>query len=337
MDNSNMFKNGEFMNHILNEKNVEISVEFIESIFKKYGLDHKVKILSNFEQAMVHISYLNRTSITDKTSKILRDVIPISDDMKPYAIPLKEKDYNRLEFLGDSMIHCILAKYLYNRYENEDQGFLTQLRTKLEKDEALSKLSKILGLHKYAIIARNIEQMDGRMQNIHLTEDIFEAFIGALSLEISFDKLEQFVLTIMENEMDMAELINSNDNYKTRLMQYFHKMKWSDPKYHEDNSDKEQNNYTIFVNSQNGEVLGYGKGITKLKAEQNCAYNCLINVGEIDENEDLDNDNDFYGVLSDTCSENDSEHSDDNDDSEHSDVDDVSENSDYYEIISESD
>lgn len=299
------FKDGNFINHILNENNIEITKEFIESIFNKYGLNHKVKNLENFQLAMIHISYLSRTTITEKTARMLKDVDPISDQMIEYAMPLKEKDYGRLEYLGDCAIHYVLGKYLFTRYEFEDEGFLTKLRTKLEKDETLSKLSKILGLQKYAIIARNIEQAGGRMHNVHLTEDIFEAFIGALSLELPFEKLDKFILAIMENEMDIAELIHHDDNYKDQLMQYYHKMKWSEPKYIEDVSQHtnikegcvEIRSYTTYIKKPDGVIVGVGEGCSKPKSEQNAAYHALVNLGVINVNGD-DN-SDYYGEVSD--------------------------------------
>lgn len=309
------FKDGNFINHILNENNIEITKKYIESIFKKYGLNHKVKNLDNFQLAMVHISYKTRTTITEKTARMLKDVIPIDDDAKDKAMPLKEEDYDRLEFLGDCAIHYVLGKYLFTRYQKQDSGFMTKLRTKLEKDETLSKLAKILGLQKYAIVARNIEQAGGRLLNVHLTEDIFESFIGALSLEISFDDLEKFILAIMESEMDIAELIHHDDNYKDRLMQYYHKMKWSEPKYYEDTTQQknikegcvEIRSYTTYVKKPDGSIIGIGEGASKPKSEQNAAYNSLINLGVINEN-GCDNDSDYYGEASD---DSDSENSDD--------------------------
>lgn len=300
------FKDGDFKNHIINENNIEITREFIEGIFKKYRFSHKVKNLENFQLAMVHISYLNRSTITEKTARMLKDVIPIEDKMKQFAMPLKEKDYGRLEFLGDAKIHDVLARYLFTRFEVEDEGFLTKLRTKLEKDEALSKLSKILGLHKYAIVARNIEQANGRLLNVHLTEDIFEAFIGALSLETTHEKCESFIMSVIESEMDLVELIHTDDNYKDRLMQYYHKMKWSEPKYYEDISQQknikegcvEIRSYTTYVKKPDGEIIGIGEGASKPKSEQNAALNSLINLGVITF-DNADADSDYYGEASD--------------------------------------
>lgn len=307
------FKHEDFKNHIINEINIPITKKFIESLFEKYNLNHTVKNLEVFQLAMVHVSYMNRTTITDKTARLLKDVIPIDDDKKELAMPLKEQYYGRLEYLGDAIIHCILAEYLFDRYKNEDEGFLTKLRTKLEKAETLSELSKKIGLHKYAIVARNIEQSNGRLTNVHLTEDIFEAFFGALSLEISYDKCKDFLISIIEKEIDIVELIYNDDNYKDRLMQYFHQVKWNEPKYIEDISQQknikegcqEIRSFTTYIKNPKGDIIGIGQGNSKIKSEQNAAYNALITVNAIKED---DINSDYYGEIS---SDTDFEASDD--------------------------
>lgn len=318
---SSWFKNGDFKNHIINEKNIPITEKYINKVFSLYDLKHKVVNLENFQLAMIHISYLNRSNITEKTAKMLKDVVPISNENKLKAMPLIDKkkkqtsdqeedngSYGRLEYLGDAVIHLILAQYLFERYKKKDEGFLTKIRTKIEKADTLSILSKKIGLHKYAVVARNIEQSDGRNQNTHLTEDIFEAFIGALSLETSFEDCKKFVIAIIEEEINIPELINTDDNYKDRLMQYFHQQKWGEPKYYEDIA-KQQNIkdgcqdikiFTMFVKKQTGETLGIGVGNTKTKAEQESACNALIALKIITNDDDK---SDYYG--------DDSENSDD--------------------------
>ena len=324
------FKDGDFNNHKLNENNMYITEKYIESIFKKYNLNHEVKNLEMFQLAMIHVSYLERATITEKTAKMLKDVIPITSDNRHLAMPLKKIHYGRLEYLGDAKIHDVLARYLYLRYPEEGEGFLTKLRTKLEKDTALFKLSHILGLPKYAIIARNMEQANARETNLHLAEDLFESFIGALSLELSHDKCDKFIMSIMETEMDIAELIHTDDNYKDQLMRHFHKLKLGDPKYEDDVSLQknikegciEIRSYTTYVKKTTGKIIGVGEGPTKAVSEQNAAYNSLVNIGVI--NEADDEDSDYYGEESD-CGDD----SDDSDDSE-SDGSDNSE-SDYFE------
>jgi ribonuclease-3 len=299
---STWFKNGDFKNHIINENNIPITKEFIESIFKKYNFKHKVQNLELFQLAMVHISYLDRTTLTEKTAKLLKEVIPISDDMKDLAMPLKKKCYGVLEFRGDAVIHDIIAEYLMNRYPDEDEGFLTKLRTKLERDETLSYLSKKIGLDKYVVIARNIEQSGGRLNNVHLTEDAFESFFGALKNETTYEKCAELLISIIQEEIDIAELINNDDNYKDRLMRAFHKEKWNEPKYIEDKSlqtnikdgCQEIRSYTTYVQNPDGKIIGVGVGNTKIKSEQNAAYNSLIALNMINDN---DSDSDYYGEL----------------------------------------
>jgi ribonuclease III len=301
---SSWFKDGNFRNHIINEKNISITSDFIEGVLKKYNLKHKVKNLDNFQLAMVHISYINRSTLTEKTAKLLKDVIPIETKNIKKAIPLKDADYGTLEFLGDAVIHLAITKYLVNRFKNREQeGFLTKLRTKIERAEMLSILAKKLNLQKYAIVARNIEQSGGRLNNTHLTEDIFEAFIGALSLEAPEGDCSKFIISIIEKEIDMAELINRNDNYKDRLMQYFHQMKWGEPKYNEDQSlqknikegCQEIRSFTVFIKNPDGDIIGIGEGNSKVKSEQNAAHNALIEMNVINDNDD---ESDYYGEYS---------------------------------------
>jgi len=310
-----VFSHNNFKYHILNEKNILITAKFINKIFKTYNFDHKVKHLENFQQSMVHVSYKERTSINDKTGKLLKDVMPISEENYNKAIPLQKDDYERLEFLGDSFIRCFLGEYLYHRYTNKDVGFLTKFRSKLEKAETLSLLSKKLELHKYAIVARNIEQANGRLNNTHLTEDIFEAFFGALTMEFSetekYMKCKELFINIIQKELDFAELINNEDNYKDRLMQYFHKQKWGDPKYFEDInlSNKDSQNaenriFVCYVKDNNNNIIGAGTGDTKIKSEQDSAHSALIKLGVII---DEDVESDYYGEENNTYETDDSE------------------------------
>jgi dsRNA-specific ribonuclease len=298
------FKDGDFKNHILNEKNIPITENFINKIFKKYSFSHKVINLQNFQIAMTHVSYLNKSIVKDKTAKLLKDVEPISKEKRHLAMPLQQRDYNTFEYYGDSVIHLILTQYLYNRYPTKDSGFLTKLRTKLEKAETLSILSKKIGFDKYVVIGRNMEQNNARENDVHLTEDIFEAFIWALFLESNYEKCKEFMINLIEREIDFAELISSDDNYKEKIMQYFHKMKWRDPKYIEKVEDRKtsanchnQEFVIQLINQENNTVIGIGTGNTKSKAEQNAAYSALVQLKEISlpgGKKSLDSLNEYY-------------------------------------------
>ena len=162
--------------YLLNENNKYIEPEFINNLLKKYGVNYKIKDIKIFQQAMTHSSYIYRDFSNDKLIKMIKEknIEPIKDPNR--AIPLQSKSYENLEFLGDSVIHLILAEYLYTRYHKyHDEGFLTKLRTKIENGKTLAYLAKKLDLHNYVLIARNIEQIGGRDNNEHIFEDTFEA------------------------------------------------------------------------------------------------------------------------------------------------------------------
>ena len=301
-----MFKDDNFKLHMLNEKNVKITKTFINDIFKKYDISHRVKNLENFQLAMVHISYVNKQTITEKTAKLLKNIDPIDPKYIPNTMELQEKSYGRLEYLGDAVIHHGIAEYLYDRYYDQDEGFLTKTRIKLENAKTLSKLSKILGLYKYAVIARNLEINNKRQTDIHLTEDIFESFFGALSLEADYATCKKLFINIIEKELDIAELLAQDDNYKDRLMIYYHTQKWSEPKYIENIEQykegvqnkqgviMEQRMFTINVKNNLGVIIGTGTGTSKIEAEQLAAKNSLIKLGIINNNVP----NDYYGEIS---------------------------------------
>ena len=298
INQSNLFKDGDFRNHILNEKNIPITEKDVNRIFKKYNFDYSVKNISNFQIALTHISYLNKSVVKDKTAKILSKTEPISYDKKKYAMPLQLKDYDTFEYFGDAVVHLILTQYLYNRYEINDTGFLTKQRTKLERAENLSYLSKVIGLDKYVVIGRNKEYENARENDVHLTEDIFEAFMWALFLESSFETCKEFLIKLIEKEIDFSEFINRDDNYKEKIMQYFHKMKWTDPIYVENEMEKkngenffEQEFVVNLINVETKEIIGIGRGNTKIKAEQDSAFNALTNMNLLQEDDDT---SDYY-------------------------------------------
>jgi ribonuclease-3 len=290
---------GEFLSHddiklrILNEKNIYITKKFINSIFKKVNFEHKVQNLENFQKAMIHSTYLITNLDNPKSQKILKDTEPIDEDMVTKCIPLQTNSYERLEYLGDSILRHAIGKYLFNRFPNEDEGFLTTIRSKIERKSALSELCKKLGLQKYAIISRSIESVNGRMTNITLTEDILEAFIGALNLEVSDDQSRDFICKLIEKEVDFAEIIRTKNNYKDMIMQYFHKcyeirhdLEYVDEELESTDGRRKFKSYVKDKNTN--EILGCGKGKSKKSSQQRAAKSALLQIGIIGNDKEED-------------------------------------------------
>lgn len=196
--------------YVLNDKNKYITAEYIEGILKQYNVEYHVNNLQFFQQAMTHASYIKRDLRNDKS---LKGILNKEKDYKPSitnksdAIPLQELSYERLEFLGDSVIHLVLADYLYHRYKTQDQGFLTKLRTKLENGSSLAQLTKIMKINSYSLISGTIEQIGGREKNEHILEDMFESFIAALFLDCGVNFVD-FDVLVKSVKKQMGGIIN---------------------------------------------------------------------------------------------------------------------------------
>ena len=290
----------EYEEYILNEKNKFVTKKFIEDTLKKYKIDHVVQNLNNFRIAFIHVSYLKEQQLTDKFIKLLKEIEPIQNKKK--AIPLQENSYEVLEFLGDAVIHAVIAEYLFRRYPDKDQGFLTKLRTKIEKGETLNRFSRKLKFDEYAIISRNIELSDGRKNNTNIMEDIFEAFIGALKLETNFETCQTFIINFIDSEIDFADLINNEDNYKELLMQYYHKNGYkTTPTYSMINTidEKPRKLFEMIAKSPEGKQIGHGISTSKVQAAQNAAKMALEKLGYVKNNSSEEESENEYYVIDD--------------------------------------
>ena len=138
-----------------NNINKKINYEFLSNIFKKYGLN-KVKIhnIENYQNAFIHKSYLhNKVNHFFKKNKLkLNDLKIPENTMKLYP-----KSNERLEFLGDSIIDSIIVSYLFRRFPNSDEGFMTKLKSRIVCTDTLGNFSKTLNLGEYLVISPYVE------------------------------------------------------------------------------------------------------------------------------------------------------------------------------------
>ena len=254
--------------------NMLIVPEDITLMFKKF----KIKIVPNdimlYQEALTHTSYIKNEYINIDPSILINNV--------PNTLNLFDKSNERLEFLGDTVIKCIFSEYLFKRFDTENEGFLTKLKTKIEDKESLARYAKRLGIEQYLIISKHIEENNGRNSN-KLLEDAFEAFIGALYLDLGFEICKEFLTIILETEVDYAGILYQDTNYKNQLLIFYHKNKWSNPIYVEIKSEGPINKrlFTMGVKNFNNEIITEATDISKQKAEQKCALLALIKYNQI--------------------------------------------------------
>lgn len=254
--------------------NMLIVSEDITLMFKKF----KIKIVPNdimlYQEALTHTSYTKNEYINIDPSILINNV--------PNTLNLFDKSNERLEFLGDTVIKCIFSEYLFKRFDTENEGFLTKLKTKIEDKESLARYAKRLGIEQYLIISKHIEENNGRNSS-KLLEDVFEAFIGALYLDLGFELCKDFLTIILETEVDYAGILYQDTNYKNQLLIFYHKNKWSNPNYVEIKSEGPINKrlFTMGVKNFNNEIITEATDISKQKAEQKCALLALIKYNQI--------------------------------------------------------
>ena len=251
----------------------------------EYGINDNINGLELYQQAFIHKSY------SEKLPEDIGENVTIAE--KPEgALNLMPNNYETLEFLGDSVYGLIISKYLYERFPDENEGFLTKMRTKLVNGEMMAKLARHLNFGPFIIMSRHIEDKCNGRNATHILEDVFEAFIGAMFLDfnkidnynlldkfysgIGYQLCETFVVNLIEELIDFSELILLNTNYKEKLMRYYYELELDKPSFSEFIVDGGLNDRIFKVDVlHNKQVLAQGIAKTKKKAEQNACKNAL--------------------------------------------------------------
>jgi ribonuclease-3 len=285
-----------------NNKNILLNINDLNDILYNNGID-KIEIndINLYRTSFVHQSYC-----TMKNQDFENSNIKCPDD----CLPLQDMSYERLEFLGDAILDMVVTSYLYERFPDQNEGFLSKLRTKIVNGKMLGYLSDKIGFPKFAIISKQVEESNGR-NNYKIMEDIFEAFIGALYLDFQTDDddvilpkhinimpstcagyyiVESWIIYIIENYLDFSELIRIKNNYKDMLVSHMQHYLQDVPQFKE-LSVVTRDNYKIFtycVKDRNSTTISTSTGKSKKEAENNAAFEALkyynINVNEYNSN-----------------------------------------------------
>jgi ribonuclease-3 len=259
-----------------NPKNNLITEDDLIMLFKENGIEERYNDLNIYRTAFVHKSYCTR-----RNENFINGNINCPSD----CIALQECSNERLEFLGDSVLNLVVAHYLFERFPDSEEGFLTKIRTRLVNGQMLANLSEKIGLNRYILISKQIEENGGR-NNMKILEDTFEAFLGAIFLDFADDGFKiagELIINILESNIDFSELITYNNNYKDMLLKYFqHNMNYL-PKFFEMNVENKNNSkeYAICIKNKEGLVIATGIGNNKKSAENCAARNALIYYGQI--------------------------------------------------------
>ena len=223
----------------------------MKELFKK--LDIEPKNIELYELAFKHSSYVNEEHLKD--------------------------DYERLEYLGDAVLELVISDYLYNHFSLKE-GKLTKMRANYVCENACFTYASSLDFSNYIKVSNGEEKEGGRFKRVILA-DIFEAFMGALYLDLGFDIVKRVILNIIVPYIEGNGTTFLND-YKSKLQEYVQTEQRSvhyELVKEEGPAHKKEFTMNVIVDDI---VYGTGVGSSKKDAEQEAAKNALSKLATLD-------------------------------------------------------
>lgn len=242
------------MNNPINKLIKKEDVEKIINYFGNIGDNNTFLQINNlklYQTAFTHESFIQ--SIQNRMKqKELNNYNLDSEIIYINSLELESLQSNEiLEYHGDHIIKAVMSTYLVDRFPNQREGFLTPLKTSIEKCTALHKIALILGFKEYLLLALEVENktlldINSGRNTPSFYEDAFESFIGAIVNDFKkYDPVidyydysdgyrfaTRFLYKCIENIIDFSEIIVFNDNYKGMLQSFFNSQISKQPEYH---------------------------------------------------------------------------------------------------------
>lgn len=120
----------------------------------------------------------------------------------------------RLEYLGDAIIGAIIGEYLFKKYPNKSEGYLTEMRSKIVSRQSLNSIAKKMGLQKLV----RYNSQDVALRHSQIFGNALEALVGAIYLDVGYEKTKKFIHKILiGNFVDIDELEDKEYNFKNKL------------------------------------------------------------------------------------------------------------------------
>jgi ribonuclease-3 len=185
------------------------------------------------------------------------------------------RNNERLEFLGDAILDAVIADIVFKKFKNQNEGFLTNTRSKIVKRESLDRISGKLGLNRLLISSPRTHS-----QKNHILGNALEAFIGAVYLDQGYLKTYHFIeKKIISAYINIDALAQKEVNFKSKLLEWCQKYKVQlEYQLMENFIDKENNPFFQSQALLNGLVAGVGTGYSKKESHQQAAQQALNKI-----------------------------------------------------------
>lgn len=273
---------------IFNKNNKLLKKADIHRMLEKAGIKKRISDLSLWQKVFVHDSYCLNSKKNKKFFFLnIKQENEVEPDDPDECVPIQEESYERIEWLGDGIIQSVITAYLWERYPNQDEGFLTRLRSKVVKTKSLSIMARAYNFQEFILMSKYVEVNCTGRNNDTILEDVFESFIAAMFIDFgkknqgeAFSLCQQFIIHSLEENIDIAHLISNNDNYKNTLMIFYQqnfdgKYPVYQAKIMDNDDDTDKFFYMQVKHPLTGKPIGKGKATTKKRAEQYAAKKAL--------------------------------------------------------------
>ncbi len=193
--------------------------------------------------------------------------------------PNPDKNNERLEFLGDSILSAVISDYLYFHYPEADEGMMSKMRARIVKREIVNQFARAAQIDK--IIKLDHKRGISLSHSPDILGNAFEALIGAIYLEKGFDFIKKILLDrFLSESFDLSSIAEKEENYKGLLLEYAQKNNL-ELKY--ETVDHSGTHKTLFTTSVfiNDKLMGTAQSDKKKKSEQQASFKALQNLGII--------------------------------------------------------
>jgi ribonuclease III len=184
------------------------------------------------------------------------------------AVSGKHETNERLEFLGDAVLGAVVAEHLFNKFPYEDEGFLTEIRSRIVNRESLNQIALKIGLN----LLVKVDTSGHSMRHKSVNGNALEALVGAVYLDKGYDRTRQFIFKkILRPHVDLHNLVNTTANFKSKLIEWAQSRNL-DIRF-EIVKRKQQGNTTEFTSEVyiDDKPIAIGVGLSKKKADQSAA------------------------------------------------------------------
>jgi ribonuclease-3 len=201
-----------------------------------------------------------------------------------YANQKKKVEFNeRLEFLGDSVLQLVISEYLYARFNEKPEGYLTKIRSLIVCENSLCDIANSWNLGIYMNMSKG-EEITGGRNRVSILADCVEAIIAAIHLDKGIEEAKAFILNNFKITMEKAISNEMILDYKTKLQEVLQQNGEVDICYELVKFEGPPHRRKFFVDLLiNNCIKGSGEGYSKKEAEQNAAKEVIVNQGAVHE------------------------------------------------------